>query len=119
MGRADSTQPLTGFVAARALAKLLSLATPSPSSTHLPVEKPGFYGWAVSLEWYPNTDSPLYFRPVAPSDYLKMWPWWNQAAADLADDVRGTMKQGTLWRIPQPLAEKLRSGLAEWIAPPA
>jgi hypothetical protein len=82
-------------------------------------KEPGFYGWAVVLEWYPDSESPLYFRPAAPSDHLKMHPWWNQTAASIADEIRGTMKQGTLWRITQPLAERLRLGVATWLASPA
>lgn len=81
--------------------------------------EPGFYGWAVVLKWYPKSASPLYFRPVAPSDCLKMRPWWNETGAALADEIRGTVKQGTLWRVSQPLSEKLRSGLAAWMASPA
>ncbi len=42
--------------------------------------------------------TPLYFRPVTPSDYLKMRPWWGHARAALADEIRGTMKQGTSGR---------------------
>jgi hypothetical protein len=76
----------------------------------------GFYGWAVVLEWFSESNAPLYFRPVAPSDYLKMRPWWGDDASELADRIRGKVKQGTLWRIPESLAEKIRSGIANWVA---
>lgn len=78
-------------------------------------KEPGFYGWAVVLEWYTASSSPLYFRPVAPSDYLKMRPWWNKEASKLADQIRGTMKQGTLWEISLPLSEKLKQGISSWV----
>lgn len=37
---------------------------------------PGFYGWAVVTEFYDDAEV-LYFTPVAPTDYLKMTPWWD------------------------------------------
>src|SRR5687767_15512833 len=43
---------------------------------------PGFYAWAVVLEWYEETKR-IYFRPVAPSNQLKMHPWWNTEARRL------------------------------------
>ncbi len=77
---------------------------------------PGFYGWAVILEWLEGTDTQLYFRPVAPSDHLKMHPWWDSEAHLLADDIRGRMKQRTLWIISDDLATRLRRGITSWIA---
>lgn len=78
-------------------------------------KEPGFYGWAVILEWFPDSSSPLYFRPVSPSDYLKMRPWWDKKAEQLAAEIRGAVKQGTLWKIPIPLAEKVKDGIAAWV----
>ena len=49
---------------------------------------PGFYGWAAVLEWYEDSSSPLYFRPTAPSDRLKMDPWWDDEAKELALEIR-------------------------------
>src|SRR5262249_50371889 len=60
---------------------------------------PGFYGWAVVLDWHQPNDTPLYFRPVAPSDHLKMDPWWDHEAKALADEIRGKVKRRTLWLI--------------------
>ena len=74
---------------------------------------PGFYGWAVITEWLPEQDT-LYFRPMAPSDQLKMHPWWDKEVIALAEDIRGKVKQGTLWRIPEELCDRLRRGLTQW-----
>ncbi len=99
-----------------------STDTPQPGDTvaffYSPTggKDPGFYGWAVVLEWYPESTSPLYFRPVAPSDHLKMHPWWDDAASTLADDIRGTVKQGTLWKIPDRLLPTLRTGIRKWLS---
>ncbi|MEP7074342.1 MAG: hypothetical protein ABI878_00920 [Acidobacteriota bacterium] len=75
---------------------------------------PGFYGWAVILEWL-DDGSLLYFRAVSPSDHLKMHPWWDKAALVLADKIRGKMKQRTLWLISEDLVSDLREGITSWI----
>jgi hypothetical protein len=75
---------------------------------------PGFYGWAVILEWLADSKE-LYFRPVAPSDQLKMRPWWSDAARTLADNIRGKMQQRTLWHVSEDLATELRGGLQSWV----
>jgi hypothetical protein len=77
----------------------------------------GFYGWAVILEWLPfDQTSQMTFRPVAPSDHLKMDPWWNPAAEKLADAIRRPIKQGTLWYMEEDLSRRLRSGVAAWLS---
>jgi hypothetical protein len=77
---------------------------------------PGFYGWAVVLDWYANSDTPLMFRPAAPSDHLKMHPWWNDEASQLADAIRGKMKQRTLWVVSDDLVDRLRQGVTAWMS---
>jgi len=76
---------------------------------------PGFYGWAVVLEWFDESSSPLYFRPTAPSDRLKMDPWWDDDAKELAEDIRGPMKQRTLWIVRDDLVPRLRKGIRAWL----
>jgi hypothetical protein len=80
-------------------------------------DDPGFYGWAVVLEWFElRSIKQLRFRPVAPSDHLKMHPWWNQQdASTLADKIRGKVKQGTLWLVPDTLVKELRFGISAWL----
>jgi hypothetical protein len=76
---------------------------------------PGFYGWGIVNEWY-EPQQLLYFMPTTPSDYLKMHPWWDKKARDLADEIRGKMKQRTLWLVPEELAHKIRHGISSWLA---
>jgi hypothetical protein len=76
---------------------------------------PGFYGWAVVTEFYDDAEV-LYFTPVAPSDYLKMTPWWDDAAEALADRIRGNMKQATLWSIDREARDELRAGIRRWLS---
>jgi hypothetical protein len=76
---------------------------------------PGFYGWAVITEWLPGEgQDEMYFRPVAPSDHLKMHPWWDSDARHLADQIRGKVKQGTLWKITEDLSASMRMGITKW-----
>jgi hypothetical protein len=79
--------------------------------------EPGFYGWAVVLQWE-EEEKRFYFRPVAPSDQLKMCPWWDGpagAAEQIADQVRGQVPRGTLWRVPDELAAAIGAGIAGWV----
>ena len=76
---------------------------------------PGFYGWGIVNEWY-EPEQLLYFRPTSPSDYLKMHPWWDKKAQQLADEIRGKMKQRTLWLVPEELVLKIRHGISSWLA---
>jgi hypothetical protein len=79
--------------------------------------EPGFYGWGVILEYIPEHDEShdlMYFRPVPPSDFLKLAPWWDDEASKLADDIRGQMKQGTLWLIQPTNLARLRRGIRWW-----
>ena len=73
----------------------------------------GFYGWAVILEWF-DDGTQLYFRPVVPSDLVKMHPWRDKRAREIADKIRGRVKQGTFWYVPEELEFALRQGLVAW-----
>jgi hypothetical protein len=76
---------------------------------------PGFYGWAIILEWIEDGGY-LRFRAAAPSDHLKMHPWWDDKASRLADEIRGKVKQGTLWLVSEDHQRQLRAGIAVWLA---
>jgi len=79
-------------------------------------KEPGFYGWAVVLGWHDEDERGMYFRPVSPSDHLKMHPWWNTEASEIADRVRGTVKQGTMWKVPDDLATRISAGITAWVS---
>ncbi len=57
----------------------------------------------------------LYYRPVAPSDYLKMHPWCDGAAEEIADAIRGGTKTGTMWPISAAHAKRVREGITAWL----
>jgi hypothetical protein len=75
---------------------------------------PGFYGWAVVAEYYEPAGE-LYFTPTAPTNYLKMTPWWDDDAEALADRIRGKMKQATLWQIDDDARDEVRAGIRRWL----
>lgn len=78
--------------------------------------EPGFYGWAVILLWDDeNGQRKFYFRPVAPSDHLKMRPWGDEAARQIADKIRGNVKQGTMWPASNELAAEIGAGINAWV----
>lgn len=76
---------------------------------------PGFYAWAVVTEFYEEANE-MYFRPVAPSDHLKMNPWWSSDAERLANDIRGAVKQGTMWSVTDEARMRLRTGIQRWLS---
>jgi len=78
-------------------------------------DEPGFYGWAVVLGWYAD-ERGMYFRPVFPSDHLKMHPWWDSEASNIADQVRGKVKQGTMWEVSDDLAARISFGITAWVS---
>jgi hypothetical protein len=78
--------------------------------------EPGFYGWAVVLQWSADgEDQRLYFRPVPPSDHLKMDPWWDAEASRIVNQIRGGVAMGTLWPVPNDLALAISKGIAAWV----
>jgi hypothetical protein len=39
----------------------------------------------------------------------------GDAAKQIANEVRGTVKQGTLWKVPEGLAKKICGGITAWL----
>ena len=79
-------------------------------------DDPGFYGWAVITEYLEGDNPEILFKPVSPSNYLKMTPWWDEDAKSLVDKIRGGFKQKTLWIIDRPDLGKIRTGIRNWLA---
>lgn len=80
-------------------------------------EEGGIYGWAVVLDWpESDDDSRVRFRPVHPSDQLKMCPWWDAEVKELVDEARGRVKQGTVWPLKDGVAKRLGRGIGRWLS---
>lgn len=78
-------------------------------------DDPGIYGWAV-LERCDVESRTLYFIPTAPTDWLKMDPWWDDEAKQLTDEIRGPMKQATLFEVSRDDTLRIRNGIRRWLA---
>lgn len=78
-------------------------------------DDPGIYGWAV-LERCDVGSKTLYFIPVAPTNRLKMDPWWDETAQKIVNDIRGPMKQATLFQIENADALKIRVDIRKWLS---
>lgn len=70
----------------------------------------GFYGWAV-LERHDAKSQTLYFLPAAPTNHLKMDPWWSADSKKLVDAIRGKMTQATLFYVEDGQLKSLRAAL--------
>jgi hypothetical protein len=81
-------------------------------------DDPGFFGWAVALEWHEDHEGKgtLYFRPAAPTNHLKMHPWWNDEAQALADEIREPMMQATLFPVLGEQWRRIRTGITTWVS---
>jgi len=63
------------------------------------------------LERHHDKNQSFYFIPAAPTNHLKMDPWWNEDATVLVDHIRGGMAQATLFRIKDGNFKTLRAAL--------
>lgn len=80
-------------------------------------KEPGFYGWGVVLNWQKGEGkdkAQLYFRPVSPSDRMKMHPWGDKGAMELADKVRGRVPLATLFKVSDDLRNEINAGILSW-----
>ena len=82
-------------------------------------ERSGIYGWGVVLQWSEakdekKEDHTIHFRPVAPSDQLKIRPWRDDDEQDIVDKIR-RVKQGTLFTVTEELASDIGEGIARWV----
>ena len=75
---------------------------------------PGIYGWAI-IERFDPVSKTLYFIPTAPTNWLKMDPWWDDEAILVCEKIRGNMKQATLFPIRSALIPRIRKGIRKWL----
>lgn len=76
---------------------------------------PGIYAWAVVERWDEQSKT-IYFIPTAPTNHLKMDPWWDGNAQSVVDEIRGNMKQATLFFVTDNAACKVRQGIKRWLS---
>ena len=84
-------------------------------------EEPGIVGWGIVLDFRPpsalNDEDTLAWRPVFPSDALKMHPLYSADLQEVVERIRGPMPQGTMWQVEQPEAHTLALAIRSWCNP--
>ena len=78
------------------------------SKTNAP--DPGIYGWGVVTYFDEET---VNFRPVFPSDYLKMNPIVEGEVSEIIKHIRGPVATGTMWKIEREDLDKIRDLISE------
>ena len=78
-------------------------------------DDPGSYGWAV-LERCDVDNKILYFLPVAPTNRLKMDPWWDDQVQEIVDRIRGAVPRATLFPVDLDEAKVIRAGIRRWLS---
>ena len=76
---------------------------------------PGIYGWAV-VERCDEESRIVYFRPTAPTDHLKMDPWWDEEVKKVTEDIRGPVPQATLFQVQERNICKIQQGIKNWLS---
>jgi len=78
---------------------------------------PGVYGWAVVDRC--DIKNKVSFIPTTPTNHLKMHPWWdkeNELSKNLLGEIRGGMKQGTLFLVREKhQISAIRDGIKQWL----
>jgi len=77
-------------------------------------KEPGTYGWGVITK-YRARSNVIEFRPAYPSDYLKMYPLYNDEVDRLVNEIRGPVPEATMWQVDESHARALREKIREWI----
>jgi hypothetical protein len=74
-------------------------------------ETPGLCGWGIVLS-FDEESNEIAWRPVYPSDLLKMRPLFDESISARIDEVRGKFAQGTMWMIERSDADWLMEKIA-------
>ena len=72
----------------------------------------GIFGWGI-ITFFDQEAEDLNFRPASPSDYLKMYPLWDDEISKIIDQVRGGFPEGTVWKIDKTMLEQIRQKIAK------
>lgn len=76
----------------------------------------GLSGWGVILN---VRQGDIRWRPVFPSDYLKMDLLFYQDLSDLVDSIRGRFRRATMWKLSGAQVKSLRKRIRELVVHPA
>jgi hypothetical protein len=75
---------------------------------------PGVWGWGVVTNFCTDSEE-VVWRPVSPSDRLKMDPIFDTVLDKRVASIRGKVAQGTLWPISETDADWLTTRVRSWV----
>lgn len=82
------------------------------------ISDPGIYGWGIVTQFIKGKSrNQVRFAATPPSDFLKMSPCWDEEVEALMDDIRGKMKQGTVWGMTLEEFNRLRKKIHAHLGP--
>lgn len=81
------------------------------AKTHA-TDRPGIYGWGIITLFDGGV---MDFRPVEPSDYLKMNPLLDDEVYNIIDEIRGGFPEMTMWKVDKEPLERLRQKIAQYV----
>jgi hypothetical protein len=89
-------------------------------------QEPGIYGWAV-VDRIDKVDGGgledrLHFIPSAPTNHLKMDPWWDKQVEEITGRIRKPLYTATLFEfgvleVTQGTPKEIRDGIKKWLSP--
>ncbi len=79
-------------------------------------KEPGIYGWGIidRCEDF-GDDKMLNFTPTAPTNHLKVDPWWDTECERIVTEIRPMPNAGTLLEVPENLVPQIRRGIKRWV----
>lgn len=80
-------------------------------------DEPGIYGWGIidRCEAF-GDETMLNFTPTAPTNHLKVDPWWDNECKRIVDEIRANQAAfATVFEIPDALVPQIRLGIKRWL----
>jgi hypothetical protein len=77
-------------------------------------EDPGLYGWGIVMDM-DHLEKSIAFRPVFPSDLIKMKPIFEDEIEEIVDKVKGEFPIGTMWALDKEAEKEVRELIYDWI----
>jgi len=76
-------------------------------------DRPGVCGFGIVTKYLPKTRR-LDWLVLPPTNALKLRPWWDERAREIAELVRAQSPRGTMYALPAVIDSDLRRGLFAW-----
>ena len=77
-------------------------------------EEPGLHGWGVVMD-LDLLEKSILFRPVFPSDLMKMAPMTEKKIFEIIEGTKGEFPVGTMWPLSLEDEKTIREMVYDWI----